>query len=178
MSPIRKIVIIGNSAAGKSTLSEKISKVFSIPVYHLDKILWKPNWERTPEDEFVKKHDEIIQKESWIIDGVAYRSTYECRFENADLIIYLDIPPEICIQNAESRMQEDLERPNPYVNENCPYGFEFIEEQKEVIYSFHNEYRPLILDLLKKYEIKNKVIYLKDNYEIDDLLEQIQANKN
>jgi len=173
-----KIAIIGNAGAGKSTLAVKISEKISIPVFHLDKILWKPNWVRTPEDEFVEKHDEILQKESWIIDGVAYKSTYERRFENADVIIYLDSSPEKCFENAKKRMHEDLERPNPFVNENCPYGLEFVDEQKAVIDSYHNEYRPIILDMLKNFEDRKLVIYLNDEYSFDDLLAKLQGDNN
>ena len=177
MNEIKKIVIMGNSGSGKSTLAVTLANRLSLPVFHLDKILWKPNWERTPEEEFIQKHDEIIKKDAWIIDGVAYKSTYTKRFDSADAIIYLDISPEICFQNAKKRMLEDLERPNPFVSDNCPYSIELEKEQKEVINSYHNEYRPLILEMLEKYSNLKKIIYLKDNFSVANLINRIIANK-
>ncbi|MHA1186071.1 MAG: AAA family ATPase, partial [Candidatus Heimdallarchaeota archaeon] len=82
---MKRITIIGNSAAGKSSLAVLLGKELGLPVYHLDKLLWKPGWERTLEDEFVRKHQEIIDKDQWVLDGVAYKSTYEDRFERAEI---------------------------------------------------------------------------------------------
>ena len=174
MKRIKRIVIIGNSGAGKSTLAVALSKRLSLPIYHLDKILWKKNWERTPEDEFIQKHREVIERDEWLLDGVAYKSTYEQRFERADAIIYMDLSPELCFEHAKQRMQEDLERPNPFVSEDCPYGLEYVDQQKELIYSFHKEYRPLILNILKQFEESKLIIYLKDNFNIDDLEAQLR----
>jgi len=154
---MKRITIIGNSAAGKSTLGVMLGKELRLPVYHLDKLLWKPGWERTPEEEFVKKHQEIIDKDQWVLDGVAYKSTYEDRFERAEIIIYLDTSVEICKERAQKRMDEEKIRPNPYVNENCPYEGD-IEDNFKVIRLFHNEYRPLILKLLEKYEKKRIIL--------------------
>ena len=153
----KKIAIIGNSGAGKSTLAVLLGEELQIPVFHLDKILWKPGWERTPEDEFVAKHQEIIEKDEWILDGVAYKSTYDIRFKRAEVIIYLDPPLEVCYENAKQRMEEEKIRPNPYVTENCPYEGD-IEENYKVIRLFHEEYRPLIFKYLEKHKEKSIVV--------------------
>ena len=39
-----KIAIIGFSGSGKSTLAHAISKKHSLPLLHLDKAHWLPNW--------------------------------------------------------------------------------------------------------------------------------------
>lgn len=110
----KRIAIIGNTASGKSTLAVQLSKNLSIPVYHLDKYLWRPGWERVPEEEFVIEHDKIVTQDSWIIEGVAYFSTMKKRLESAELIIYFDLPVEVCKTRALQRMQEEKIRPNPY----------------------------------------------------------------
>jgi len=171
---LNRIVVIGNSASGKSTLSMKIKEILDIPVYHLDKILWKPGWERTPENEFREEHEKILNSEKWIIDGVAYKSTLEERFSKADAIIFLDIPLEICKERALQRMHEDLERPNPYVSEGCPYPLELVDEQNKTIELFHNEYREFILGLLNKYKKNRYVKYLKDEEDTKRLLEDLR----
>jgi len=175
-----RITIIGNSGAGKSTVAVMLGKEFQLPVYHLDKILWKSGWERTQEEEFVAKHQEIIDKEQWVLDGVAYKSTYERRFDRAEIIIYLDTSIEKCKVNAQKRMDEEKIRPNPYVNENCPYEGE-IEENLKVIRLFHNEYRPLILKQLEEHE--KKTIILSDfditsDKDLSDLVSRIKEKTN
>lgn len=171
---MKRIVVIGNSASGKSTLSMKIKKILGIPVYHLDKILWKPGWERTSETEFREEHKKILNSERWIIDGVAYKSTLEERFSKADAIIFLDPPLEICKKRALQRMYEDLERPNPYVSEGCPYPLELVDEQNKTIELFHNEYRNLVLELLNKYRKNRYIRLLKDEEDVKKLLEDLR----
>ncbi|NHJ40948.1 MAG: hypothetical protein FK731_13035 [Asgard group archaeon] len=166
---MKRIAIIGNSGAGKSYLAIILANELSIPVYHIDKILWKPNWVRTPEKEFIKKHNAIVEKDTWILDGVGYKSTFDYRFEKADAIIFLDVSPEICFENAKKRMQEDILRPNPYVTENCPYSYELKDLQLEVINSFHTEFRPFILEKIARYEKNKKIIHLKGNSDLVEL---------
>ncbi|MHA1347837.1 MAG: AAA family ATPase [Candidatus Heimdallarchaeaceae archaeon] len=170
---MKRIVIMGNAASGKSTLSIKIRELTGIPVYHLDKILWKKNWERTAEEEFIDKHNEIINKAEWILEGVAYKSTYEDRFEAADTIVYLDTPVEICKERAVRRAHEDLERPNTFVNEGCPYPVELIDKQHEVIDLYNNEYRVLILEMINKYKEKKKVVHLVTEEDVYIFLESL-----
>ncbi|MHA1213244.1 MAG: hypothetical protein ACTSSH_12395, partial [Candidatus Heimdallarchaeota archaeon] len=132
---MKRLAIIGNAGAGKSTLAVLLWKKLNLPVFHLDKLLWKEGWERTPEEEFVAKHQEILEKDEWILDGVAYKSTYEDRFARAEIILFLDVPVEVCVEHAIQRMEEEKTRPNPYVNANCPYEGP-IENQKKVMIMF------------------------------------------
>ncbi len=171
---MKRIVVIGNAAAGKSTLAVKINKITNIPIFHLDKILWKKNWERTAEEEFIAKHDEIIRKDSWIVDGVAYKSSYPKRFSRADTIIFLDTPLKECKQRSLQRMKEDIDCPNPYVTEGCRYPLEFIKEAEEVIVLFHKEYREYILEMLKEYANDTQIIILKSDVEVENFLQKIK----
>ena len=177
-----RITIMGNSGAGKSTLAVLLGKELQLPVYHLDKILWKPGWERIPEEEFVAKHQEIIDKEQWILDGVAYKSTYDSRFERAEIIIFIDPLLETCFKHAQQRMDEEKIRPNPYVSENCSYEGD-IEDNFKVIRLFHEEYRPLIFKYLEQHKEKS-IIVNEFNIEQKDhlaiLIKKIQTivNKN
>jgi adenylate kinase family enzyme len=49
----------------------------------LDNEFWKPGWVKCPKEEFIKRQQEIINDEKWIIDG-AYNSTLEMRFAATD----------------------------------------------------------------------------------------------
>ena len=174
---MQRIVVIGNAASGKSTLSMKIQKITKLPVYHLDKILWKKDWERTPEEEFTQKHEEIVEQDKWIIDGVAYKSTYDRRFSSSDTIIFLDTPLEECKKRSLQRMKEDLERPNPYVSEGCRYPLELVKEAEDVIEMFHNDYREYILEKIKSFETEKEVIILKSEPEIIEFLKVLEEKK-
>ena len=67
-----KIYIIGPVGSGKTTLSRLLSEKYSIESYELDKIVWDDdngNIKRTDE-EIAKMFNEIISKDSWIIEDV------------------------------------------------------------------------------------------------------------
>ncbi len=50
----RRIVVIGTSCSGKSTLSKRISQNLNISHYELDNYYWEGNWTGIPEDKFVE----------------------------------------------------------------------------------------------------------------------------
>ena len=39
-----KIVIRGYSGSGKSTLARELGETYGVPVLHLDRVQWLPNW--------------------------------------------------------------------------------------------------------------------------------------
>ncbi len=51
MFPYNRVIIVGNSGSGKSTLAREMGERFGLPVVHLDKLFWLPNWiERSAAD--------------------------------------------------------------------------------------------------------------------------------
>lgn len=67
----RRIMIMGLTNSGKSTLAVALSGKLGIPAVHLDQLQHRPNtnWEQRPEFEFVRLHDAAITGPEWIIDG-------------------------------------------------------------------------------------------------------------
>jgi len=88
---MKKIVIIGVSGCGKTTLGKKLSKDLGIKLYDLDEFYWLENWVKRDKQEFVKLIKQAANEDSWIICGNA--SKYRHYFwPQADLIIWLDLP--------------------------------------------------------------------------------------
>ncbi len=84
-----RICIIGGSGTGKTTLANKLSEIYELPVTHIDGIHHLSNWEIRDTEERDKIILSIIENEKWIMDGT-YKSTLRPRMEKADLIIWLD----------------------------------------------------------------------------------------
>lgn len=145
---MQRITICGNSGSGKSTFAEKLSKCNGLPVFHLDLIQFKPGWQKTPENEFIQKHNEWLAQPNWIIEGVGDWQPLKKRFEAADTIIYLDFPVEYCLQKAQERLEKDKISPNPFTPANSPYVAK-AGKQEEVIKFFQKEWRPKILALME-----------------------------
>ncbi|RJE89586.1 hypothetical protein D3P07_04895 [Paenibacillus sp. 1011MAR3C5] len=91
---MKKILIIGIVASGKTTLAKQLSQTISIPWYELDCVVYH----QTPEgrikrtaDEQLVVIEEINRNETWIFEGTD-RDSYQCLYEMADTIIFLDPP--------------------------------------------------------------------------------------
>lgn len=85
-----RIMVLGPSNAGKSTLALAIAEKTSLPVVHLDRLQHLPNtdWQPRPEAEFQALHDEAILADQWIMDG-NYSRLMPKRFERATGIILI-----------------------------------------------------------------------------------------
>jgi len=67
-----RIVVIGTSGAGKTTLARRIASRLELPHIELDAINWQSGWHdltRHDPQEFVRRVTEAIQAEAWVVDG-------------------------------------------------------------------------------------------------------------
>ena len=94
---MKKIVIIGSSGSGKSTFAQKLGRILGIKVFHLDRHFWKPGWkEHSMEDRIQIEYGFMNGRAQWIIEG-SYLSSSDNRLSTADTIIFLDMPPYLCL---------------------------------------------------------------------------------
>ena len=89
---MKRVTIFGKPGGGKTTLAKKLSKAYEIDHYPLDLIQYKPNSDQVSREEFMQAHEDLITKESWIIDGLGVLQAFWERIESADTIIYIDLP--------------------------------------------------------------------------------------
>ena len=97
-------MILGNNGSGKSFFAKELAAITGLPLVHLDTEFWLPNWEMPSEDEWLRKMTEFVSKEKWILDGiVSLGAAMDLRFKTADLIIFLDMNPLICLAGIIKR---------------------------------------------------------------------------
>ncbi|GAA5213332.1 adenylate kinase [Corallincola platygyrae] len=92
---MKKIAVFGKPANGKSTLSKKLAAATGIKLYALDSILYQPNGEEVERAQYEETHQRILSSEEWIIEGFAPLTalgTFYRRLEEADTLIYIDLP--------------------------------------------------------------------------------------
>lgn len=87
-----RVVIIGNAGGGKSTLARLLSKQRELRHVEIDRLLWQEGWQLTPVDVYEKQHAEIIEGDSWVIDGLGRQSSIPSRLSRATEIILIDMP--------------------------------------------------------------------------------------
>jgi len=84
---MKRIVIIGTSCSGKTTLANNISSILDIPHFELDVLHWGPNW--SEREEFESDVEQAVQDNSWVIDG-NYRKVRDLVWNRVDTIIWLN----------------------------------------------------------------------------------------
>lgn len=142
-----RIIIIGNSGSGKSYLSKQLAVITGLPLIHLDNEYWHPNWEKPPREEWLKKQNDLIQKDNWIIDG-NYNGTMKLRFRAAELIVFLDMNRLVCMLSALKRdgtKRSDLpdyleERLDHEFFDFCKWIWTFSKTGRKTILALHNKY--------------------------------------
>lgn len=93
---MRRILVIGNGGSGKSTLADRLAERLSLPVVHLDHLLWKPGWVQAPRADFERCLRAELEKQRWVMDGNYLRTLPE-RVRHADTVVFLDTPWAVCI---------------------------------------------------------------------------------
>ena len=81
--PYKKILVLGNGGAGKSTFAADMGRRFSLPVVHLDKLWWLPGWVNRSTEEFDSLLFSELAKPAWVMDG-NYHRTLRARLAAAE----------------------------------------------------------------------------------------------
>jgi adenylate kinase family enzyme len=104
---MRRVVILGPGAAGKSTLAVRLGEITGLPVIELDQLFWRPGLVATPRDHWVKIQQALVEKKGWIMDGdLGPYDAVEVRLRAADTIIFLDFSFVRCAWRALRRSHE------------------------------------------------------------------------
>lgn len=167
---MKKIAIIGSGGSGKSTLARKLGAILHIKVIHLDALFWKPGWVGVPKEEQRLVQSELVKRETWIIDG-NYGGTMDKRLNNADTIIFLDIPRAICAYRVIKRWIQYRNKTRPDMGEGCEekISLEFLKW----VWEYPKAKKPVILQKMNALSKEKKVIILKTPKEVEQFLKKL-----
>lgn len=170
---MKKIIIIGSGGAGKSTLARQLGEILKIEVLHLDKLYWQSGWEKPSEDEWQNKVEELLKKDSWIMDG-NFGGTMELRLKYCDTAIFLDLPPSICLYRVIKRRLKYRNTNRPDMTEGCneKVDLEFLEW----IWNYRKTKKPKVDRILQKFEKDKNILRLTSPMEIKDFLCKLKEN--
>ena len=116
--------MLGSGGAGKSTAAREIASLLGLPLHHLDSLFWQSGWQPTPDREWEKLQQSLVQDESWVIDG-NYSRTLALRLNRADGVLFLDLPREICLWRALARSLQSYGRVRADMAAGCPEHLDF-----------------------------------------------------
>jgi hypothetical protein len=104
---MKRVVILGRGASGKSSLAGRLGDITGLPVIELDKIFWRPGLVATPRDQWVVMQEKLVAGDRWIMDGdLGPYDVVEVRLRAADTILFLDFSLVRCAWRAIRRSRE------------------------------------------------------------------------
>ncbi|HEX2993698.1 MAG TPA: hypothetical protein VHP14_02675 [Anaerolineales bacterium] len=88
--PYQRVVVVGVTSSGKSTLAEKLAKCFDLNYIELDALNWEPNWQAAPLEVFrARVEAALAQSSKWIVAG-NYHVVRDLTWSRAEAVIWLD----------------------------------------------------------------------------------------
>ena len=164
-----RILVMGCSGGGKSTLSQKIAARFGLAYVSIDRdVLWLPGWVQRDREEQRAIIVAKVQGERWIMDGTN-PSTFDIRLPRTDLVIWVRMPRLLCIWGALSRWIKWMGRTRPEMAPGCieKVDWEFLR----FIWTFEEKFTPRVLAGLVEHGPNVPVLQLKSRGEMRQLLD-------
>jgi hypothetical protein len=107
LKSMKRVVIVGRGASGKSTLASRLGDITGLPVTEIDKIFWQPGLIATPRQQWIEMQEQLVVGDRWIMEGdLGPYDAVEVRLRAADTIIFLDFSLVRCAWRAIRRSRE------------------------------------------------------------------------
>lgn len=107
----RRLLVVGNCGAGKSTLSRLLAARLGLPLIPLDREFWRPGWRAPATAEWTARLPELVAGERWLIEG-QYTESLPLRLARADSVLQLDLPRLTCMSRIIRRALVPEHRPD------------------------------------------------------------------
>ena len=140
---MKRINVTGNAGSGKSTLARLLSEELGLPLIEMDRVVWDPGWQSVGAEERAARLQPRLSSPGWVLDGVSREGR-----QQADLVIFLDIPLRTCLWRCLKRSWKYRSQQRPGLPEDCPEWRIFLKMLR-ILLQFPSRTRPAILrDLL------------------------------
>lgn len=165
----RRIMIVGCSGGGKSTLSRKLVRRFGLEYISMDReIFWLPGWQLRPRAEQRERIADFVAGERWLMDG-SNPSSFDLRLPRTDIVIWVRMPRWLCLWGATSRIVKGYGKARPEMAQGCPERLD--REFLRYIWNFERRHAPLFEQNFDLYGPDVPVWQLKSRKQLRRLLD-------
>jgi adenylate kinase family enzyme len=170
---IDRIMIVGQPGSGKSTLARRLGQRTGLPVIHIDKIHWLPNWiERSPEEK-TRLCNEAAAADRWIFEG-GHSATWADRVARADMLIWLDRPVGLRLWRVVRRSLTGRGKTRPDLTEDCPERLRLLPEFIAYIWKTRRSSRAQIARLAAASTKNCEVVHLISDQQVDNFVREFR----
>jgi adenylate kinase family enzyme len=170
---MQRILVIGSSGTGKSTLARAMGPRLGLPVIHLDQEYWLPGWTAPEPAAWRARVEKLAAREAWVMEG-NYSGTFDIRVPRAQAIVWLDLPRRIYFPRTVWRMVRGYGRVRPDLAPGCPERVD-LEFLFKWVWSFPIRSRPNTLALRERLRGRLPFLVLATPREVKDFLRGLPA---
>jgi adenylate kinase family enzyme len=89
--PFQRVVVVGSTSSGKSTLAKALADKLGADFIELDALHWEPNWIEAPDGMFRERVKAAICSQAWVVAG-NYHVVRDLVWPKAQAVLWLDYP--------------------------------------------------------------------------------------
>lgn len=170
---MRKVAVFGNAGGGKSTLSKRLSEITGLPLYVLDKIQYQSGGTEVPHEDYKHLHQQILATERWIIDGFGCIETLWPRLDEADTLVFVDLPLYRHFWWVTKRLITGYVKPPAGWPDKSPI-FKSSMSSYRVLWLCHKYLTPKYREYIEQAQSTKSVYHIRSPQQISQFLESIE----
>ena len=101
---MRKVSVTASASGnGKTTVGRELARRIGVQFVELDALVHGPNWAETPDDELRLLLEPVLARDGWVIDGGYRGKIGDLVLEQADVVVWLDLPVRVWLPRLARR---------------------------------------------------------------------------
>jgi len=136
----QRIVIIGNSATGKTTLARELAARLGCVHIERDALQWEADWTPTSDENFRARVMKAVQGERWVADG-NFSRVRDVVWGRADTLIWLDYPLRLILWQLSKRSWQRIRQQELLWNGNRENWRHLLGRDGVLIWTFKAHFR-------------------------------------
>ncbi len=99
---MKKILVVGITGAGKTTMARALAARLSVPFHEMDALVFTgPGWREN--EHLIGDVTRISQQPAWVFDSLGYPPVRDVLWSAADTIVWLDFPRPVVMRRVLRR---------------------------------------------------------------------------
>ncbi|AFY77151.1 adenylate kinase-like kinase [Pleurocapsa sp. PCC 7327] len=174
---MKKVAVFGNAGGGKSTLSKRLSQITGLPLYVLDKIKYRSGGIEVPQEDYKHTHEKILETDRWIIDGFGCMETLWLRLNEADSLVFVDLPLYVHLWWVTKRLLVGRFKPPEGWPQKSPILKSSLSSYR-VLWLCHKYLTPKYREYIKQVQSTKSVYHIRSTQQISQFFELIENETN
>lgn len=169
---VQRILVIGCSGGGKTTLSARIAALRDLEFQSLDRdVRWLPGWVERNRAEQRAIISQLAQREHWVMDGSG-ASSFDIRLPRTELVLWVRVPRHVALLGLMKRVSRYYGSVRPAMAEGCP---EPLPDRAflSYIWNFEKKYAPLFIKQIDQHGPDVPVAVLRSHREMKALTQTV-----